>query len=87
MDALRRPERFQAALNVCVADMQGRLGRENAAYPQRDYLLAMLAAAQSVQTSAIAKQFADKPKVIAEQIDLARTQAIAQAMKNRSADI
>lgn len=87
VDALRRPERFQAALNVCVADMQGRLGRENAAYPQREYLLAMLAAAQSVKTSEIAQKFANQPKVIAEQIDLARSQAIAQAMKNHSAAI
>lgn len=82
VDALRRPERFQAALNVCVADMQGRLGRETAAYPQREYLLAMLAAVQSVKTSEIAQKFADKPKVIAEQIDLARSQAIAQAMQD-----
>lgn len=77
MDAFRRPERFQAALNVGVADKQGRLGYETATYPQREHCLAVLAAAQSVDTSAIAKQFTDKPQVIATQIDLARSQAIA----------
>ncbi|ULJ59678.1 multifunctional CCA addition/repair protein [Wielerella bovis] len=82
VDAIRRPERFQAALNVCMADMQGRLGRETAVYPQREYLLAMLAAAMSVNTAEIAKKFADKPKVIAEQIDVVRTTAIAAEMNH-----
>lgn len=80
VDAIRRPERFQAALNVCVADTQGRLGRENEPYPQREYLLAMLAAAKSVDTATIAQQFANKPKAIAQQIDAARTLAIQAAM-------
>lgn len=80
-DAIRRPERFQAALNVCVADQQGRLGYENAVYPQRAYLLAMLAGAMSVNTGAIAKRFAEQPKLIAQQIDAARTLAIQAAMR------
>lgn len=87
VDAIRRPERFQAALNVCVADTQGRLGREHAEYPQREYLLTMLAAAMSVDTAAIAKQFTNKPKVIAEQIDAARTHAIRDAMNAWQSDL
>ncbi len=71
-DAFRRPERFQAALNVCVADIQGRLGREQAVYPQREHWLAMLAAAQSVNTSDIARQYAGNPQQIGERIDEAR---------------
>lgn len=87
VDAIRRPERFQAALNVCVADMQGRLGCEHATYPQREYLLAMLAAAMTVNTAEIAKQFSDKPKVIAQQIDTARTLAIKAAMRDWQGDL
>lgn len=80
VDAIRRPERFQAALNVCVADTQGRLGRENEAYPQREYLLAMLGAAMSVNTAEIARYFIDKPQLITQQIDRARQLAIGDAM-------
>ncbi len=76
-DAFRRPERFQAALNVCLADTQGRLGRENAAYPQREHWLAVLAAAQHVDARAIAQQFSGCPEKIAEQIDMARKNQIA----------
>jgi tRNA nucleotidyltransferase (CCA-adding enzyme) len=38
-DAFRRPERFALALLACEADSRGRAGLENAAYPQREYLL------------------------------------------------
>ena len=37
-DALRRPERFQQFLLACEADARGRLGLEQRAYPQVDYL-------------------------------------------------
>ncbi|RLQ21190.1 multifunctional CCA addition/repair protein [Seongchinamella sediminis] len=37
-DALRRPERFEAFLLACEADARGRLGSEDAPYPQGDYL-------------------------------------------------
>ncbi|MDK4680729.1 multifunctional CCA addition/repair protein [Kingella negevensis] len=82
MDAFRRPERFQAVLNVCMADQQGRLGWQDASYPQREHWLAVLAAAQSVDTAAIARAFADKPKEISEQIDKARACAIASVQEN-----
>lgn len=37
-DALRRPERFEQFLLACEADARGRLGLEDRAYPQADYL-------------------------------------------------
>jgi tRNA nucleotidyltransferase (CCA-adding enzyme) len=37
-DAFRRPERFAELLLACQIDAQGRTGRENAPYPQRDYV-------------------------------------------------
>jgi len=54
-DALRRPERFEAFLLACEADARGRLGLEQRAYPQADYLRRALALAQGVT----AAQFAD----------------------------
>ncbi|MCF7529261.1 multifunctional CCA addition/repair protein [Neisseria lisongii] len=78
-DALRRPERFQTALNVCVADARGRLNFEHAAYPQREQWLALLAAANRIDAAAIAAQCRaeGKPQQIAQKIDQARLQQIA----------
>ncbi|MCP2041626.1 tRNA nucleotidyltransferase (CCA-adding enzyme) [Neisseria sp. HSC-16F19] len=86
-DALRRPQRFQAALNVCVADVRGRLGKENQPYPQRGHWLALLAAAQDVDTAAIAAGHA--PKDIAQAIDRARLERIRpvqEAWRRQNAD-
>jgi tRNA nucleotidyltransferase (CCA-adding enzyme) len=51
-DALRRPERFAAALLACEADARGRLGLESEPYPQREYLLAAQSAASAVKPTA-----------------------------------
>lgn len=67
-DALRRPERFRAALDVCQADVQGRLGLEDTPYPQRAHWLALLAAVSSSDTAAIAAQYAGRPQQIAEAV-------------------
>jgi tRNA nucleotidyltransferase (CCA-adding enzyme) len=37
-DAFRRPERFDEFLHACECDARGRLGLEDRAYPQPDYL-------------------------------------------------
>jgi tRNA nucleotidyltransferase (CCA-adding enzyme) len=50
-DALRRPERFAAALLACEADSRGRAGLEQVPYPQRPYLLAARGAAAAVKPS------------------------------------
>ncbi|MBV8878229.1 MAG: multifunctional CCA addition/repair protein [Gammaproteobacteria bacterium] len=47
-DAFRRPERFGELLLACEADARGRTGREEAPYPQVDYLRQALAAAARV---------------------------------------
>lgn len=75
-DALRRPERFQAVLNVCQADIQGRLGLEHTPYPQRQHWLALLEAARQVDTAAIAAQHPQQPQAIAEAVDAARMERI-----------
>jgi tRNA nucleotidyltransferase (CCA-adding enzyme) len=51
-DALRRPERFAEFLLACEADMRGRTGFADRAYPQGDFLQAALAAVQATQLAA-----------------------------------
>ncbi|HOB65386.1 multifunctional CCA addition/repair protein [Ottowia sp.] len=54
-DALRKPARFADALLACECDARGRLGLQEEAYPQRPRLLAVLAAAQRVDTADVAE--------------------------------
>ena len=49
-DAFRKPARFAEVLLACECDARGRLGFEEAAYPQRQRLLQSLQAAQTVTT-------------------------------------
>ena len=72
MDALRRPERFQAALNVCQCDAQGRLGKHLTPYPQREHWLSLLAAAKNVDARAIAQKFSGNTQAISQHIRRAR---------------
>ncbi len=53
-DAIRKPQRFADALLACECDARGRLGLQDATYPQRPRLLSALAAARSVATNVIA---------------------------------
>ena len=82
-DAFRRPERFRTALDVCQADIQGRLGRENAPYPQRAHWLALLEAAAQTDTAAIAAA-CEHPADIPEAIRRARLEAIRPLHKARA---
>jgi len=77
-DALRRPERFTQMLDACLADARGRYQFEDCAYPQRDYLLNMRAAAAAVDAGQVAAQCAN-PKEIASSVAKARENAIALA--------
>ena len=53
-DAFRRPQRFFDFLTVCEADARGRLGREQADYPQAAYLRQCHAAASDINNRDIA---------------------------------
>ena len=55
-DAFRKPQRFGDVLLACECDARGRLGLNESPYPQRQRLLGVLRAAQSVVTSTIAEQ-------------------------------
>ena len=62
-DALRRPERFQRLLEVCQCDFNGRLGWAGRPYESDSLLLAVLAAARTVDAGAIAVACADKANI------------------------
>jgi tRNA nucleotidyltransferase (CCA-adding enzyme) len=74
-DAWRRPDRFGQILEACASDMRGRGGHENDDYPQADFLLAALRAAQGVDAGLIASQCADG-SLIADRVKEARIQAV-----------
>ncbi|MBS0427534.1 MAG: multifunctional CCA addition/repair protein [Proteobacteria bacterium] len=81
-DAFRKPQRFDAALLACECDARGRLGMEDAPYPQRPRLLRALEAAQSVATEGIAREAAArgaKGPQIGQAIHAARVAAVAAA--------
>ena len=82
-DAFRRPERFAAALNVCIADTQGRLNRKHTPYPQRAHWLALLEAANQADSGKIAAECRAQGKahLIAEEIDRARLTEITPLQK------
>lgn len=85
-DALRKPARFADVLLACECDARGRLGFEEAPYPQRPRLLAVLAAAQSVVTRDIAAQAAARGQAgpqVGALIHNARVQAVAQWLQHQ----
>jgi tRNA nucleotidyltransferase (CCA-adding enzyme) len=82
-DAIRQPERFARVLEACECDARGRLGFEEAAYPQAVRLLQAHKAALSVETAPIAQAAAEqglKGPQIGEQISKARVKAVAACL-------
>jgi tRNA nucleotidyltransferase (CCA-adding enzyme) len=74
-DAWRRPERFAQLLNACASDARGRLGSEQDAYPQAEYLLELLALARAVDAGEVARGCQDKGTIPAA-VRCARIRAI-----------
>jgi tRNA nucleotidyltransferase (CCA-adding enzyme) len=84
-DAWRRPERYTQLLQACAADARGRLGHEDDAYPQADYLLRLLAAARAVDAGEVAQRYDDK-QLIPAAVQRARIDAITglvEAQRNQ----
>jgi tRNA nucleotidyltransferase (CCA-adding enzyme) len=79
IDALRRPERVEQLIAVCLCDARGRTGLEDSAYPQADRLRAAHEAFRSVDAGAIAKATANKAD-IPQQIHAARVRAVQAAI-------
>ncbi|WP_158882924.1 multifunctional CCA addition/repair protein [Rhodanobacter sp. L36] len=76
LDALRRPERLDVFLAACEADKRGRLGHENDAYPQADYLRQARASAAAVSATTFVTQGLSGP-AIGKAMEAARIEAIA----------
>ncbi len=82
-DALRRPARFGVVLQACECDARGRTGREDLPYPPALRLPALLAAALSVDTAAVAAACAARGQagpVIGQAVMAARTAAVQAAL-------
>ena len=85
-DAIRKPQRFAQILLACECDARGRLGFEEAAYPQRERLMQALAAAQSVDTATVAQAAQDagaSGAKIGEWVKQARTAAVLAALPSQ----
>jgi len=77
IDAFRRPERIVPFLLACEADKRGRLGSENADYPQAEYVRAAHAAAAAVDAAVFVEQGLTGP-AIGEAVRTARMRAITK---------
>ncbi len=75
LDVMRKPERFEDFLMVCMCDMRGRGGQENNEYPQLAYLQGAAKAIRSVDSGKIAAGTEDKLN-IPEAIRLAQRDAL-----------
>lgn len=80
-DAFRRPERVPRLALVCEADKRGRLGSEEAAYPQGPALVRLHAAAMAVNAREFAAAGLSGPE-IGEALKRARVGAIAEARRS-----
>ena len=80
-DALRKPERFAQVIQACEADARGRLGHEEAQYPQGQRLLRALAVVNTVDAGAVARQCAADPSAIRARVHDARAAALEEALR------
>lgn len=84
-DAFRKPQRFGDMLVAAECDARGRTGFVDKPFPQRAYLEAALAAAQSIDGGQIAQstrqRYPDQPQRIPEAIHQARVAAVETIVK------
>lgn len=76
LDALRRPERFEAFLLCCEADARGRTGLETQPYPQADFFREAFTVMKSISVKALRDQTGLDGKALGEAIDRARIEAL-----------
>ncbi len=80
IDAIRRPERIEKMIYICIADARGRYGFEDVEYKSKDYILAAHQAVLAVDTKVIARSGLEG-KAIAEEIHRQRLRAIDAVKK------
>ena len=81
LDALRRPVRLDTFLSACMADKRGRLGHNDDAYPQADYLREARAVAAAVDAARFVAAGLTGP-AIGKAMETARIAAIATLKTN-----
>jgi tRNA nucleotidyltransferase (CCA-adding enzyme) len=81
-DAFRRPARFEEFLTACEADLRGRKGFADRAYPQAGFLREALALAGSIDAAAVAASCED-PGAIGEAIRAERCQALGPLVRRQ----
>ena len=77
MQALKKNAVFEQALLACDCDARGRLGFEDCAYPQIDYLRAAAAVANQVEASAVVAD-GHSGAAVGEELKRRRTDALVQ---------
>lgn len=77
LDAFRRPQRFEQFLLACEADARGRLGFENAPYPQAEEFRQLFSVAQQIKIDEVLRSGL-QGAAIAEEIRLRRIAAVRQ---------
>ena len=80
IDAWRKPQRVEQIALTSEADVRGRAGLENCAYPQGDYLRRAFALAQAVPTKAVVEA-GFKGAAVREELTRRRIAAIAGGLK------
>ena len=85
LDLFRRPERLEPFLLACQCDAQGRLGREEAPYPQADYLRQSAQSARCVEAADFIAQGLEGQS-ITQAMDRERAKRIAQTRKSLAPD-
>lgn len=86
VDAIRRPQRWEAFLLCCEADARGRTGFETRAYPQADYLRQALACCQAIDVRAIAAQ-GFNGQAFGDELDRQRLHVLTQLKANAKQSI
>ena len=80
-DVFRRPQRFEEFIAACEMDARGRLGFEQRAYPQADYLRAAMHAARAVAVQPLLERGLQGAELGAA-LQEARLQALQQFRQN-----
>ncbi len=81
MDVLRRPERVEAFVQACECDSRGRLGLEDRAYPQAQYVLDAMNVVRSIKAADLPPDISGPD--IGEMLIERRIQAIAALKTNQ----
>ena len=82
LDVIRKPIRFEQFLLVCTADARGRLGFDNAVYPQADILRSAATEFRDINVSDIARQTTNK-STISDVVTQTRVNAMKHWRKNQ----